>query len=356
MEIGTIYTQNNWQNLNDFTISNNWSLDSGKLKTTGSNGILQYKHASALEQFKWKIRTNSATLVIKLAGAKSANNINTIFSLVNGKAQFTLTYDGTNSVSNNSIIIENGDILEYIIERNIGLATFTVKNITKNTSTAVNVTTAFVISYIQFYSNTACEIQLLEKSSMMQFSPMNLVVGDSITRGSDANPLTNRWVTKVGFLALSSPGDTSTEALLLLHEIFNIIKPKRIIFAFGTNDLNIDLWKSNMQLFRSKISQKNIVFIPITPYANSTRDMTSYKNYVSTTFDKYFDVFSVTKVSLGPNMKSEYNSGDGVHYNNIGHAAIADHILTSQFYTFDPIVPNNVNSGIISNILKKWFH
>ena len=353
--IGTIYNKQNWQNLNDFDSVNSWYLSADKLTNAGGNGILQFKQKSALDKFLLKIRTNSANLKIRFAGLRSVNNINTILSLENGKAKFEFTYDGSVGVSSQIIAIESGDILEFEFIKDVWDASFTVRNITKNTSSIVNVITNVTAHHIQLYSLTECTILSIEKSSDIEFEPLNLVVGDSITYGSTASSSNLRWTTLSGFTAEGSAGDTSAEALQLIDEIVNVIKPKRVIYAMGTNDTNLSVWQNNLQNFKNKVNQKNIIFIPITPYANSNRDMTAFSDYVKANFQKYFDIFSATKSNSGTGIKSEYNAGDNVHYNNLGHATISDFVLNSEFYDFTPFVPNLGSSGIIGYIINKWY-
>ncbi|WP_137905493.1 SGNH/GDSL hydrolase family protein [Chryseobacterium sp. 2VB] len=351
--IGTIYSKNSFTDLTEFDLKGNWEISAGKLISSGGNSILQYRYASALDNFLWKIRTNSAALNVQLYGIRSDNNIRTTFSVESGKAKWNYAYNNTSGLSSSAISIGPSDVLEYQITKNQWTISFTVKNITTGTETTVTAPVAVTIHKLRLWSASALEVISLIKTSDQEYQPLNLLVGDSIAYGSSATTSSLRWGTIAGFQVEGSPGDTSSEALQLLYEITNIIKPKRVIYAFGTNDLDIEVWKTNLQAFKSSISQRNIVFILITPYANSNRDMTAYQTYIAANFSKYFDVFSITKQSGNSNMKPEYNSGDNVHPNNAGHQAIGNYVLASPYYTFTPLNPPG-NNSLIASILMQW--
>ncbi|MCQ9638594.1 SGNH/GDSL hydrolase family protein [Chryseobacterium sp. WG14] len=352
--IGIIYSKTNFTDLIDFDLKGNWQASSGKLTTLGNNSILQYKRASALDDFTWRIRTNSEALNIQIYGIRSVNNIRTTLSLETGKAKYTYAFNNTSGLSSTQIIIESNDVLEYQFTKSQWACFFTVKNVTKGTESTVLVPVAITINKLRAWSATACEITSIIKTSQQGFKPLNLLVGDSISYGSSATSVNLRWGSVAGFQVEGSPGDTSSEAMDLIHEIINIIKPSRVVYAFGTNDLDIELWKTNLQSFRTISEQNYIVFIPITPYANSNRDMTAYQSYITANFSKYFDIFSITKQSGNPNMKTEYNSGDNIHPNNLGHNAIGNYVLASPYYNFEPLVPQG-SSAILSAIVDKWY-
>lgn len=355
--IGTILQRSSFTDLSDFDVKGNWEVNSDALLTTGANSVLQYKYASALDQFQIKVKTDSPSLVMQMFGIKSANNIRTAFSVSNGRAKWDFAYNNTNGTSDTSIVIDNGDILEYIFTKTQWTVSFELKNISKNTSSFVLVPAAsssITAHKVRFYSASQAKILFFEKWSDQEFQPLNLLVGDSITYGSSATIPANRWGTKAGFQIEGSAGDTSSEGLELLHEITNIIRPKRVIYAFGTNDLNIEDWKNNLMEFKAKIEQKNIVFIPIAPYANNNRSMQPYFDYINSNFNEYFDLFGVTKQAGNTNLKAEFNV-DGTHFNNAGHQACADFVLNSPYYSFIP-VDHQTSSALRLLVLSKWFN
>lgn len=353
--IGEILKRTNFENLVDFDLKAGWDVVSGKIVCNGNNDILQYKYTSMLDKFTWKIKTNSSALNIQFFGIRSANNIRTTLSLENGKAKWAFAYNSTTGISAQTIAIDQGDILEYVFTKDEWNYTFTVNNITKGTSSSVATSSITLTAHkLRLWSSSPLEITSLEKTSNQEFAPNNLLLGDSISYGSSATTSANRWGQLAGFQIEGSTGDTSVEGLELLYEVTNIIKPKRVIYAFATNDLNIEVWKTNLMDTKARLEQRNIVFIPITPYANSTRDLSAFQAFIQGNFTKYFDVFSITKQSGNTNMKTEYNSGDGIHPNNLGHHDISQYVLSSPYYNFIPIVPQD-DVGIFAMILDKWY-
>jgi len=353
--IGTIYNKSNFTDLSDFDTKGNWELSAGKIISSGGNSVLQDKRASALDEFQLKVRTTSKFLNIQTYGIKAENNIRATFSIENGHAKWQFAYDNSSGTSSASIIIDNGDILEFVITKTQWTVNFQIKNITKNIACDVVATVAITAHKLRFFASAAVDIISIEKTSNQEFEPLNLLVGDSISYGSSASIPANRWGSIAGFSVEGSAGDTSVEALELLYEVTNIIKPKRVIYAMGTNDLDIEAWKTNLQEFKNYINQRNIVFIPITPYANSIRNMTAYQTYIAANFTKYFDLFSVTKQAGNSNLKTEYNSGDNVHPNNAGHQAIGEYVLASPYYTFTPI-GTTINNSLFVSALLQWYN
>lgn len=349
--IGTIYNKNSFENLIDFDSKGNWEIVNGKLHTTGGNSILQLRRASALDSFVWKVRTDSPDLKIKFSGIR----VSTILSIQGGKLRWDFTYNNTFGLSSGTLVIDPGDVLEYIFDAYKLSSVFTVNNITKGTSVSLNIGYALTITAhkLVLYSPTALNVISLFKSSVEEFQPLNLLVGDSIAQGAAADIPAHRWGVIANFSILGSSGDTSLEALDLVWEIVNVIKPKRVIYAMGTNDLDIEVWKSNLMEFKLKMDQYNLVFIPITPYANSLRDMSPYQAYIQANFNEYFDLYSLTKQSGSSNMKTEYNSGDHVHPNTLGHQDIANFVLNSPYYVFVPIISQG-NTAFYRLALEKW--
>lgn len=354
--IGTIINKTDFSIMSDFNLRGNWETVNSRLTSIGGNSVLQYKHASALDSFVLKVIFVSNSLTLKFQELRTTNNQNILLSIDNGKAKFQFTFNGFVSLGN-SIIIEDGDVLEYVFTKNIWTLQFRVNNLTKGTfseTQGVGKNNANLPAHrFQLFSQNNAEIISIIKTSTEEFEPLNLVVGDSITYGGGASTPPLRWTSLSNFSALGSPGDRSVEALELFHEVFNIIKPKRVVYAMGTNDLIIDTWKTNLQLFKNKCESSNVVFIPITPYANNQRSYQLYSDYIKSNFLKYFDLFEATKEANSTNQKPEY-VGDGVHPNDLGHQACATEVLNSAYYEFTPIVPQG-DSALFASVKKMWF-
>lgn len=81
--------------------------------------------------------------------------------------------------------------------------------------------------------------------------------------------------------------------------------------------------------------------------------MVEYRNYIVANFKEYFDLFSVTKQATNDNLKQEFNIGDNVHLNNLGHHDCGQFVLNSPYYLFTEMVKQNT-SAFFSMVLQKW--
>lgn len=350
MQIGIIYNKSNFINLSEFNIKDSWSVDATHLRTTGANGILQHHYASNLDIFERKITTDSKNVVIEFHGVRELNNQNQKFSINSeNKLVSNQTYNNSFITGTESIIINNGDILEYSIKKTKTTLIFAVKNLTTNQVISLNLTGTFTYitnHYFRIYSNSIAKVFSISLTSDQEKNPDYLVVGDSITA--------SRWADNCpGFSISGSPGDTSQEALYLLDEIILHIKPKTVVYAMGANDRGqINIWKTKLEDFKNQCLKNKINFIPITPYANNYVDMAQFKAHIVSNFTRYFDIFSATKKINTSEMKDEYNSGDGIHFNSAGLLAISNKINEGSEISNE--IPNqNITSHYISTLLNK---
>lgn len=335
MEIGTILNYQAFNNLSNTDINLGWSVGNNKLVSPADiSKPLQFKYTTGLRKWKKTIVANKKTL--KLYIYNTAENFRGEFYIdSNNKLCGFFSYDNSTSVSADSIGYTNGDLLEFTVERINRQSTFSVKN--KTTNQIVSVVTnniAYSIHKLRLICSEVTEISSYVKESSAEFEPETVVVGDSITDGSSSTTENGSWVNIAGFMALCGPGDRSTDAILLFDEILTVVKPKRIIYAMGTNDVQISNWKNGLSLFEQKMNANKITFIPVCPYANSTRSMQPYFDYVTGKYSIYFDFYTITKQNNSTDLKPEYNAGDNVHLNDAGHLQVGNYCLSSQYYDY----------------------
>lgn len=325
MTIGNVYTLENLTNLLNFSEVGNWSLNSGILSSVGSNSILEVDYTTALEKFSYVIKTTSKDLVIRL-NQINTNNIDTILS-INGSGNLKIenTYFSTNEISLDTLIYNTNDSLIFTYTRDIDLYIFSVEN--ETTSQIVSLTSTIpstCIHKIQLYSANSIDVSSISYSSEATYNVDVLVVGDSITWGGHVtNVKTDRWVSLCGFEALSSPGDTSIQALELINEIVNVVNPKKVIYAMGTNDRNdLTTWYNNLINFKNQLNNYSIDVLGFTPYANNYVNMSTFQTEVKDIFTQYYEVFNATK-DVNNDLISSYDNGDGIHLNDAGHLAVS---------------------------------
>ncbi|MBD8081118.1 galactose-binding domain-containing protein [Chryseobacterium caseinilyticum] len=353
-QIGEIYNKSNFTNLNDFDIVGNWFCENGVLKTSGGYSQLRFKQVSNLDRLEWKIRTNSPGLRLEFKGIGTLYNVTVILTIESGKLFWQFPTSNSSGYSSSTLTINNGDVLEYRVLKNQWTYIFFVKNINTNIEISVVLPVVFTTHNLILSASGATQILSMTKSSTQLYEPDNLVVGDSITYGANADIVNNRWVGIAQYEVSGSHGDTSSNAIPLLDEIINVIQPKRVVYAMATNDTDFDSWKINLQSFKNSLESANILFIPITPYANSNKNMQPYKDYIVANFQKYFDVFTATKASNSNAMNPAYVT-DGVHPNTAGHIAIGNYIKNSPYYSINPPTPQLGYEFIIAKTLENWF-
>lgn len=334
MEIGTIINILTFEDLSDTDINQGWGITSGKLVSPANiSQPLQFSYVSALWKWKKVIVSNKKT--IKLFINNLAGNYTGDFYInENNKLCSHFSYNNSVHTSVESVNITDGDLLEFTLHKDGWNTIFSVKNMTTNVTVSLDASNVvFATHKLRIITSEVTQITSYKLESS-QLVGGDVAVGDSITYGDAAESSSTSWVGIAGFDRVCGPGDRSTEAIALLPEIMNFVKPKRIIYAMGTNDQDISTWKNALQIFKNRMKSNRITFIPVCPYANNIRDMSVFRNYVISSFQVYFDFYTLTKSNSGTGIKTEYNSGDGVHPSQLGHTTIGDYVLGNEFYDY----------------------
>lgn len=334
MEIGIITNITSFQNLNETDTNTGWSVSGGKLVSPADiTKPIQFSHVSGLWMWNRKIISDKKTL--KLFFYNTAGNFTTDFYINDqNKLCSHFSYDNTTRTSTDILGYTSGDLLEFSIIKNGRTITFSVKNLNTNQIVNLNASNvAISIHKLRLITSEVTEISTYKFESS-QTTGGTLVVGDSITYGSNATAENLSWVSIANWERDCGPGDKSPDALLLIPEILNFIKPIRVVYAMGTNDTIIDNWKNALVQYGKVMNANRITFIPVCPYANTSRSMQAYYDHIIANYSIFFDFYTTTKVASGTNLKPEYNSGDNVHLNNAGHAAVGNFILSSPYYEY----------------------
>ncbi|QWA38878.1 SGNH/GDSL hydrolase family protein [Chryseobacterium sp. ZHDP1] len=334
MEIGIIKNYSSFSNLSETDISAGWSIINNKLVSPADiTKPLQFKYVSGLWQWKRTIVSNKKSL--KLFINNTAGNYTGEFYInTQNKLCSSFSYDSSLRVSTDAISYNAGDLLEFSILKNAWSTFFAVKNLSTNQTVTLDASNVvFAIHKLKLITSEVTEISSYKFESSQPVGG-TYVVGDSITNGSAATTPELSWVGLTGWNRLCGPGDRSADAILLLEEILNYVKPDRIVYAMGTNDPNIDVWKNAVQQFKQVLNAGRITFIPICPYANGVKSMEAFQQYIVGNFSIYFDFYSVTKAQGSTILNPLYDSGDHVHPNNPGHSAIGNYTINSPHYNY----------------------
>jgi len=351
MEIGTIFNYQGFSEFSGIDINVGWSISAGKLiSPADTNKPLQFNYASALWEWKKTVVCNKKSL--RLYSYMTALNFYGEFYINSeNKLCSYFSYGSTTSVSTLPIGFNNGDLLEFSLLKSGWSLIFSVKNLTTNQ--VVNLDASNVIHAthkLRLITSEVTEVSSYKLESSQEQGG-TIAVGDSITYGNSATTEANGWVRIANFMTEAGGGDRSADAVLLIPEIVNHIKPSRVIYAMGTNDGDINVWKANLVFFQNKMRVNRITFIPCAPYANNNKSMQPFKDYIIANYDVYFDFFELTKQDGNTNIKSNYDSGDGVHPNNFGHLEIGNFLLNNQFYNYFEDFSNNFLINLYHSIL-----
>lgn len=166
-----------------------------------------------------------------------------------------------------------------------------------------------------------------------------LVLGDSIAEGYNADLMNFTWFNQVrkqlgmGVQRSYAPGGTLNSVGLSTNEI-NLLQPHNVINALGGNDVArgdaFATWTTNYIVMVNCIT--NTTMWHLSPTARTNVDLSGMFLFQESTYplDRVIDVFDVTKATNSSwALRSDLNSGDGIHPNAKGHALVAEHILNA---------------------------
>lgn len=358
--VGDIYNRKSWSDLSDFVNTGGFTASNAKINIpVGEGGTLRYNYNTALD-------INVLRFVFRATnGVKSATPVKFGFSSQNGAAQISnyisfvetganagkialySSADAAVSYSSGGLPAYNaGDLIELTLEQTGGPAyTITAKNLTLGTTYSYIFNLDVGGTGQAFLHNTASPAIVGTGStasyeiSAIQYSSKNLKggnwgLGDSITYGFNAGAINDAWARKAGLKIMAGVGDRSIDLVNRLPEIL-LVAPKVLYLAIGTNDPDINVWKSNYAVIVATCERAGIKVVKLTPYPNNSRDMAPYANYIIATYpDSYIDIYTPLKQSGGTGLNPAYVSGtDPVHFNQAGHALVANTILASPLYS-----------------------
>ena len=369
--IGNVYFGQNFTSLSDFNTSGTFTLDSGRIKTpTNGQGFGKYlslKTPTKLENkkvtlsFKYKGYTSGDSSI--WVGYRSSNT--TVASSAYGFVKFlssttavagmVSTYPSNNyNISSTQITIATNDIITVEFG-NINGGSFC--KVTNNTNGQTSIAAISNLNRYSFISsgfdpntstvavipatNTQHEIISLQYECFDLVSPTNLLCGDSISDGSFAGTIYNRFGSISNMVISAGGGDKTAELLSRTDEIINVIKPKNVYIQIGVNDLiqgvADTVWQRNDTAINGRLTRAGINVIWIAPPASNATDVSVIKTYLDATFPQVIDNYTSTKTTTGTNLKPYYDAGDGTHLNAAGNVVMYKNIVTSSYYEPSPV-------------------
>lgn len=347
--VGDIYRRDVWSDLQEFTVpAAGFTLANGYINVSANQAnslLLLWNTALINHSLSYTYRaTNGLTNALGLRiGFKSINDTapnscDFWFNEATRKIGYFKSF-GAETTEGTQVLpsYTPGDLLRLTINSSTAGFTAVVDNLTtgqsivrteasgpsKNTSniaiTAQNTPVEYTVSSLSYSCPTS--------------TGGTYVVGDSIDVGSAALTVAARYATLIGAKIAAGSGDKTREVVLRLSEIVRL-NPAQVVLKIGTNDTDLSSFKANYIKIVNTLTQAGINVIKLTPPPSSNRDMTAYVDWIKTTYPaSHIDIFTPMKAVAGTGYNPIYDSGDGVHPNNAGHAIIASTILNSSIFT-----------------------
>ena len=163
-------------------------------------------------------------------------------------------------------------------------------------------------------------------------------MGDSIAYGGDASSISARWIDQYmtngsgAFVVMGGWADRMQELNSRRQEII-ALNPEYIFIAAGSNDIADGSWTptgdtalDNMITFFQANTGAQIILV--TPTARNDANVTQVKTDMDLKGLAVIDLFTTTKQGGNSNLLGTYNSGDGVHLNDLGHDACSTQAFT----------------------------
>lgn len=364
-----LYRRTSWTDFNDFVAQGSYTLSNGKIHVTpGQSDLLSVNRGTGLQKcilsytyratnglsnaagirFGWSTLNNTASSGMQFWFDETTRKIN-IYDVVNNS-----TFTGTSILP----AYTSGDLIN-IQYQNIGYnsGTLTVKNLTTGASITLIKQNKYVnpsapngsyntgqITILPQNTTVAYDVSNIEYST--PFKPGgNMYVGDSWTAGSASTVLPGGFAYQLNGQIDAGSGDKSREVLLRLAEII-ALKPATVYLLIGTNDTVIATWQANVVSIVAGLRAAGIRVITMTPgpmNATNKKPMRDslFAMYPTSTIDLYTPL-----LGTGFAMNATYDSGDGVHPNQLGHNLIASTISGNSLYSA-PVYNKTLDTTVV---------
>lgn len=358
---GTIYSENTWANLNDFTNNASATVVSGNIEIGSGAGTytqtLQLNHTTGLE--RWSA---TAKIVIDEVDASSfgfgigvqSTNPHQQYSVLGRVAFFTansgnsaidldIQNNGTwanKYITSRTLHGDVGDTILLTVSRDINVVSVTARNLTDDlfidtSYTYINDTTMAIalpnrgkFSIFSFGGDFIIDSLAIASEDIKNASVM--FVGDSKT--VPYNPTSYYYGfpylvgSKTTSFAVNAGGwDMTADVIAKIPEIIEMA-PRTLLLAIGSNDkragVTLDSFEARYSRIVTQLEATGIDVIPLLPFYETAQDLGDQKDFIETTYPDHIDTWTPTKWAGSL-------SADGVHLGTVGNIRVAEKILTS---------------------------
>lgn len=354
--LGTIYDEDGWGDLSDFTQSNaTWTVSAATLLAnnggSGFSNTLSINHYTLLEQ--WVIRAkmfvaspsvDGLWVGVKSVNAAASNVIGRIHLTGADAGKVTLNLgvgDTLVATSTTALAFSDGDQLELMCEMDLGQVTVMARNLTTGGSPA-KVSFDYVLDSNPAMQNTgrfavgnmggtgSVTVTSIKVTSAAPKNADIYVLGNSKTQGYYADTFADSFVglLKQHFTVINGGGgaDRVSHMLLRVPEIV-LLEPKVVLLAdLTSNDERAGTpsatYEADYQSIVNDLTAAGITVIHLGAFPETGQDNSSQQAFTETypladRIDVYYELLNTGGAI----------HGDGIHLTNLGHDVAFHKIL-----------------------------
>ncbi len=368
-QVGTIYSKNSWTQTSDFitngntsaTLSGNYVNITSATQDDWNNIVYITNNRTKLEKWNFKLRFRIVAWAGNSYGIgfglKSANP--NVQNDVMGFIQTTTSgAGGLYILKSGRTIMSTGPTLGVSLNDEIDLEgrfydsvfQFTAHNITSGSTASMSFTYASNGS-THVVPNTGRfalmelggthQVQQIEISSE-EITGANIVaIGDSKTIGYFSNTFAGRYAAQLrnnyGQVVISAGGaDRVTHVLDRKDEVLQLAGSKYLL-SIGSNDLRFGAtlmelqtnYDSLVRTLQATGAQVYHIVLPEDPTKPLGVNLLAFRNWVAATYPAYY-INVWDSVSTNDVLKGIYDTGDGVHLNQLANNKIYQAIVASN--------------------------
>lgn len=341
---GLGYNLNNYINLPRFVGVENYTW-------TDTIKIIQLDHTSFGLMFNIPEATGmgngvSAHLLLSdTAGYWAYNNQTVVPDFIN------------TSKATSSLVWSLNDLFEIKIQKIQRTFIFTARNLRNGSTTSYQVDNIFPQvgqPHIYFYSPTQLVSQFVMRYDAIRRAKL-AIFSDSIGWGGNATDYLKKYFSIIegstgGYgVTNSGPGEFSAQGVSRIADLQSEL-PDIALYGYGVNDFSNSVtaatFSTNVQAFVQAAQAQGtfVALLSLVPQTSgSVVTFNDTLHAIATRYGcLYIDFYTLLK-GAGTAMNAIYNSGDGIHPNNLGHIVIAQAIVTA----LQPYIGTNTSPLVV---------